>query len=168
MSHMVQRLGFLVFTQVARVQLPVWEQDIYQYSLVCQKYFKNDIVQYLENMQKKQQLTCPIWSSGQESWFSPRWPGFDSRYGNRIFMSIVQFVENMQNTTQYSISKICKKTAINMSHMVQRLGFLVLTQVARVKLPVWEQDIYQYSLVCLKYGKNDIVQFLKNMQKYNN
>ena len=24
----------------------------------------------------------PIWSSGQDSWFSPRRPGFDSRYGN--------------------------------------------------------------------------------------
>ncbi|KAL1265151.1 hypothetical protein QQF64_003178 [Cirrhinus molitorella] len=23
----------------------------------------------------------PIWSSGQDSWFSPRRPGFDSRYG---------------------------------------------------------------------------------------
>lgn len=24
----------------------------------------------------------PIWSSGQDSWFSPRWPGFNSRCGN--------------------------------------------------------------------------------------
>ena len=26
-----------------------------------------------------------IWSSGQDSWFSPRRPGFDSRYGNQQY-----------------------------------------------------------------------------------
>ena len=167
MSHMVQMLGFLVFTQVPGstpgmgighllVQFglsKIWKK---RHSIVSQKYAKI------------QQLTCPIWSSGQDSWFSPRWPGFNSRYGNRTFISIAQFVKNILKTTQYSILKICKKTAINMSHMVQRLGFLVLTQVARVRLPVWEQDIYQYSLVCRKYAKYHIVQYLKNMQKYNN
>ena len=31
-------------------------------------------------------LSCnPIWSSGQDSWFSPRRPRFDSRYGNTLF-----------------------------------------------------------------------------------
>ena len=27
----------------------------------------------------------PIWSSGQDSWFSPRRPGFHSRYGNQQY-----------------------------------------------------------------------------------
>ncbi|CAM4732874.1 unnamed protein product [Leuciscus chuanchicus] len=30
----------------------------------------------------------PIWSSGQDSWFSPRRPGFDSRYG-KLGLSLV-------------------------------------------------------------------------------
>ncbi len=29
----------------------------------------------------------PIWSSGQNSWFSPRWPCFDFRYGNCRLLS---------------------------------------------------------------------------------
>lgn len=30
-------------------------------------------------------LPSPIWSSGEDPWFSPRWPGFNSRYGNAAF-----------------------------------------------------------------------------------
>lgn len=29
--------------------------------------------------------SSPIWSSGEDPWFSPRWPGFNSRYGNLTF-----------------------------------------------------------------------------------
>ena len=32
----------------------------------------------------------PIWSSGQDSWFSPRRPGFDSRYGKHNIILIFQ------------------------------------------------------------------------------
>ncbi len=51
------------------------------------------VVPRIENPLKEVELfhieAVPIWSSGQDSWFSPRCPGFDSRYGKACFWAVV-------------------------------------------------------------------------------
>ena len=48
----------------------------------------------------------PIWSSGKDSWFSPRRPGFDSRYGND-YLLFISFVSSVRVRGSFSFYFIC-------------------------------------------------------------
>ena len=47
-------------------------------------------------------------------------------------------------TKQNTMKGLCRRLVTTSSHMVQRLGFLVFTQAARVRLPVWERNAFLF------------------------